>query len=151
VAGLEQQLEADIKTAMLAGEKTKVTTLRGLKAALLSAKVAGGKRETGLTDDEVLAILAKQSKQRQESADLFKQGGNQVKADEEITEKALIDAYLPAPLNEAEVAAIIKDVIAQTGAAGPQAMGQVIGAVKAKTGTAADGSLIARLVKEQLA
>ena len=150
MAGVEARLEADIKTAMLAGEKFKVTTLRGLKSTLLNAKVATGKRDSGLSDEEVLPLLAKQSKQRQESADMYVQGGNQAKADDELAEKAIIDAYLPAQLSEAEVSAIITEVIAATGAVGPQAMGQVIGATKARVGTAAEGSLIARLVKEQL-
>lgn len=147
---LEQQLEQDIKAALLAGEKDKATTLRGLKATLLNAKVAAGKRDSGLTDEEVLPILAKQSKQRQESADLYIQGGNQAKADAELAEKAIIDAYLPAQLGEAELGDIIDAVIAETGVSGPQAMGQVIGKVKAQTGASADGALIARLVKEKL-
>lgn len=148
---LEQQLEQDIKAAQLAGETDKLTTLRGLKATLLNVKVATGKRDSGLTDDEVLPVLAKQSKQRQESAEMYVQGGDQARADKELAEKAIIDAYLPAQLSEAEIAKLIDEIIAQTGAAGPQAMGQVIGQVKAKVGTAADGSVIARLAKEKLA
>jgi uncharacterized protein YqeY len=148
---LEQQLEQDIKAALLARDSVKATTLRGLKATLLNEKVAQGKRESGLTDEEVYPILAKQAKQRQESADLFKQGGNQEKAEAELVEKAIIEAYLPQQLNETEIVKLIDQVIAQTGANGMQAMGQVIGAVKAKTGASADGSVIARLVKEKLA
>lgn len=148
---LEQQLEQDIKAALLARDSVKATTLRGLKATLLNEKVAQGKRESGLTDDEVYPIFAKQAKQRQESADLFKQGGNQEKAEAELVEKAIIEAYLPKQLDEAEIVKLIDEVIAQTGASGMQAMGQVIGQVKAKTGASADGSVIARLVKEKLA
>lgn len=147
---LEQQIEQDIKTAQLAGDKLRLTTLRGLKATLLNAKVATGKRESGLTDKEVLPLLSKQSKQRQESADMYVQGGDQARADGELAEKAIIDAYLPEQLGETEIASMIDEVITQTGAAGPQAMGQVIGQVKAKSGTAADGAVIARLVKEKL-
>ena len=147
---LEQQIEQDIKTAQLAGDKLRLTTLRGLKAALLNVKVATGKRESGLTDEEVLPLLSKQSKQRQESADMYVQGGDQVRADAELAEKAIIDAYLPEQLGEAQIAGMIDEVISQTGAAGPQAMGQVIGQVKSKAGAAADGAVIARLVKEKL-
>lgn len=147
---LEQQLEQDIKTALLAGDSQKATVLRGLKATLLNIKVATGKRDSGLEDAEVLAAFAKESKKRQESADLYKQGGDQGRADAELAEKALIDAYLPAQLSEAELVKMIDEAIGQTGASGPQAMGQVIGQVKAKAGAAADGSLIARLVKEKL-
>ncbi len=78
---LEQQIEQDIKSAQLAGESLRLETLRGLKATLLNTKVATGKRETGLSDEEVLPLLAKQSKQRQESADMYVQGGDQTSAD----------------------------------------------------------------------
>ena len=147
---LEQQLEQDIKTALLAGEKQKALVLRGLKATLLNVKVAKGKRESGLSDDEVLAEFSKQSKQRQESADLYKQGGDQARTDAELAEKAIIDAYLPAQLSEAEIEGMIDEVIKQTGASGMQAMGQIIGQIKAKAGATADGAVIARLVKEKL-
>jgi uncharacterized protein YqeY len=147
---LEQRLEQDIKAALLAGDGVKATTLRGLKAKLLNVKVATGKRDSGLADDEVLPVLAKEAKQRQESADLYVQGGNQEKADAELTEKALIETYLPAQLGEDEIAKLIDEAIAATSAAGPQDMGRVIGAVKAKTGASADGSVIARLAKEKL-
>jgi uncharacterized protein YqeY len=148
---LEQKLEQDIKTALLAGDKVKATTLRGLKATLLNVKVATGKRDSGLSDEEVLPVLAKQAKQRQESADLYKQGGNNEKAEAELAEKAIIESYLPAQLSEDDINKLIDEVIAQTGASGPSAMGQVIGQVKAKAGASADGSVIARLAKEKLA
>ena len=147
---LEDKIEQDLKAALLAGDKQRVTTLRGLKAVLLNVKIATGQRESGLTDDEVLPQLAKQAKQRQESADMYVQGGDQARADAELAEKAIIEAYLPAQLSDAEISKLIDEVITATGAAGPQAMGQVIGQVKAKTGAAADGAVIARLVKEKL-
>lgn len=147
---LEQQIEQDIKTALLAGDSQRVSTLRGLKAVLLNVKVATGKRESGLGDDEVLVQVAKQSKQRQESADMYVQGGDQARADAELAEKAIIDSYLPAQLTEAEIGALIDGVIAETGASGPQAMGRVIGQVKQKAGATADGAVIARLAKEKL-
>jgi uncharacterized protein YqeY len=147
---LEQQIERDIKTALLGGDSLRVSTLRGVKAVLLNVKVATGKRETGLSDDEVLAQLAKQSKQRQESADMYVQGGDQARADSELAEKAIIDAYLPAQLSEADISKLIDDAIAKTGASGQGAMGQVIGQVKQQAGAAADGAVIARLAKEKL-
>ena len=147
---LEQKLEDDIKAALLAGEQAKATTLRGLKAALLSYKVAEGKRESGITDDEIIAIFSKEAKKRQESADLYQQGGRAEQAEAELTEKKLIETYLPAQLSEAEIVQLIDTAIADTGAAGMQDMGKVIGQVKAKAGATADGSIIARLVKEKL-
>lgn len=147
---LEQQLEQDIKAALLAGDSTKTTTLRGLKASLLNVKVAQGKRDSGLSDEEVLKVFAKEAKQRQESADMYVQGGSQDKADAELVEKAIIEAYLPAQLSEDEIGKLIDAAIAASGASGPQAMGQVIGQVKAQAGASADGAVIARLVKEKL-
>jgi len=147
---LEARLEQDIKTALLGGDKQTATTLRGLKSALLYAKVADGKRDSGLTDEEVIAILSKEAKKRQESADLYEQGGNSEKAAAELAEKKLIEQYLPAQLSEAEIATVIDEAIKSSGAGDMKAMGQVIGAVKAKLGASADGAVIARLVKEKL-
>ena len=147
---LEDKLEQDIKSALLAGNSSRVTTLRGLKSALLNVKVAEGKRDSGLSDDEVISIFAKEAKKRQESAGLYQQGGDATRAEAELTEKAIIEEYLPAQLGEAEVAAIVDQVITETGASGQQAMGQVIGVVRTKTKGAADGALIARLTKEKL-
>lgn len=147
---LEQRIEQDLKTALLAGEAERVSTLRGIKSVLLNVKVATGKRESGLADDEVLSLLAKEAKKRQESADLYIQGGNRERADAELSEKAIIESYLPAQLSEEEIAATVDEVIAQTGASGPQAMGQVIGQVKARLGASADGAVIARIVKEKV-
>jgi len=147
---LEQRLEQDLKAALLGGDSQRVSTLRLVKSVLLNAKVATGKRDTGLSDDEVIALLGKEAKKRQESADLYKQGGNQQKAEAELAEKAIIEAYLPEQASEADIAAVVDEAIQQTGASGPAGMGQVIGAVKQKLGASADGAVIARLAKEKL-
>jgi hypothetical protein len=149
--GLRQQLNDDVKAAMLGGDSLKVDTLRGLKAVILYADVAAKKRDSGgIADEEILGLLAKEAKKRQESADLYVQGGSQERADKELTEKAIIETYLPEQLSEAELAQLIDEIIAEQGAEGMQAMGKVIGAVKAKAGSTADGSIVARLVKERL-
>ena len=147
---MKQRLQDDVKAAMLAGDSLRLETLRGLKSVILYAEVAAGKREEGLTDDEILALFSKEAKKRQESAELYIQGGAQEKADKELAEKAIIEAYLPAQLSEAELAAIIDEVLNEVKPAGLQQMGQVIGQVKSKVGNSADGSLIAKLVKEKL-
>ena len=146
---LKEQIEADLKTAMLAGEKTLVTTLRGLKSAILNVEVAKNARETGLPDSEITDILAKEAKKRQESADMYVTGNSPERAEAELTEKTVIEKYLPKQMNEAEIAAVIEEVTAEIGAS-PQQMGQIIGEVKARTAGAADGAIIARLVKEKL-
>ena len=134
----------------MAGEKTRATTLRGIKSVLLNVKVAQGKRDTGLNDDEVIPILSKEAKKRQESADFYVQGGNQTKADAELTEKALIEDYLPEQLSEEEITKLVDEAIQATGAQGPQDMGKVIGMVRNNTAGSADGAVIARLAKEKL-
>lgn len=146
---IEMQLEQDIKTAMLAGDKERVLVLRTIKSVLLSAKVAGGTRDSVLPDTEVIALFSKEAKKRQESAELYKQGGNDFKAEAELSEKAVIETYLPAQLSESEIATLVDEVIAVMGPGA--ALGPVIGQVKAKSNGAADGALIAKLVKEKLA
>jgi uncharacterized protein YqeY len=147
---LEERIEADVKAALLAGDAERVSTLRGLKSVLLNEKVAKGKRESGLSDEEVLPILSKEAKKRQESADLYVQGGDQARADKELSEKAIIETYLPEQLSEEEVSVMVEEAIHETGASTQADMGKVIGAVRAKAGASADGALIARLTKEKL-
>ena len=148
---IRQQLDDDLKAAMLGGDAIRKETLRGLKSAILYADVAAKKRDTGgVSDDEVLTILAKESKKRQESADLYVQGGSQERADKELVEKSIIDSYLPEQLTDQELIDLVDVIITEQGAEGVQAMGKVIGAVKAKVGTSADGSRVARIVKGRL-
>ena len=147
---IKEQIDADIKQSMLGGNKVLTETLRGLKSAILNVEVAQNKRETGLTDEEVTAVLAKEAKKRQESADLFTQGGNQQKANDELAEKQVIQNYLPAQISDQELQQIVDQAVQQAGVTGMQAMGQVIGAVKSKVGSSADASRIAQLVKERL-
>lgn len=147
---IKEQIEIDLKTAMLAGEKDRVTTLRGLKSTILYAEVAAGKRDEGLDEQSVIGLMQKEAKKRQESADLYVQGGNQEKADSELTEKNIIEAYLPEQLSEAEIIQLIDEEMAKIGQPNPQQMGQIIGAVKAASKGNADGALIARLVRERI-
>lgn len=147
---IKSQIDAEIKSAMLAGDKALVTTLRGLKATILNAEVAEGARESGLADDKIISLLQKEAKKRQESADLYKQGDREELAEKEMYEKSVIEKYLPQQMEESEIAIIVDEIISETGASGMQSMGQVIGLVKAKLGASADGSVVARIVKERL-
>ncbi len=147
---IKRQLQADVKVAMLAHDALRTETLRGLQSVILYAEVAAGKRDEGLTDVEIEVLFAKEVKKRQESADLYIKGHAQERADKELAEKVIIEAYLPEQLSEADIASTIDEVIAAVQPSGLQQMGQVIGQVKAKLGNAADGSVIARLVKEKL-
>ncbi len=146
---LRQQIEQDLKTALLAGEKETVTTLRGLKGAILNAEIASGKKDSGLAENELIELLAKEAKKRQESADLYVSGGEQARADKELEEKALIEKYLPEQISNEQLVKLIDEAIDQVGR-DPAKMGQIIGLVKQKAGAGADGATIAGLVKEKL-
>ncbi len=148
---LKQEIEQDLKTALLGGDKYKALTLRGLKSAILYAEVAQGKRDDGLDDAGVTDVLAKEAKKRQESADLYLQGGNKERAETELEEKKIIEKYLPQQLSEEDINTEVEDYLSKEPASGMQDMGRVIGAVKAKLGASADGAVIARIVKERLA
>ena len=147
---LKARIDQDLKAALLAGDRVLATTLRGLKSVILYAEVAKGAREQGLADDEIVVLLAKEAKKRQESADLYAQGGNQDKTDAELAEKKVIEAYLPKQLSDEELAAVVDQAIAKLGAVDMTAMGQVIGSVKQQVGGQADGGRIAQLVKQHL-
>lgn len=147
---IKSRIDADTKTALLAGDKQKVTTLRGLKSAILYVEVAQGAREKGLEEAAVIDVMAKEAKKRQESADMYSQAGHADRAEKELAEKTIIEEYLPAQLSDEELQKIIATAISDSQATGPQAMGQVIGTVKQQTAGQADGARIAQFVKEQL-
>jgi uncharacterized protein YqeY len=147
---MQEQMERDLKAALLAGDKAKAETLRGIKSALLNEAISQGARDSGLSDEQIQNVLAKESKKRQEAADLYKQGGAPDRASAELAEKVIIDAYLPEPLSEAEVAKIVDEQIAKAGNPTIQDMGRIIGAVRGRIQGPADGALIAKLVKDKL-
>ncbi len=148
---LKAQLDNDIKTALLGGDRFRGEVLRGLKAAILNEEVAKGVREAGLDDASIEQLIAKEVKKRADSATQYEAAGRPELVESENAEAAVLKEYLPEQLSEAEIKQAIDETIAALGVAGPQAMGQVIGAVKGKLGSSADGAVIARLVKESLA
>lgn len=147
---IKEQIEKDLKQAMLAGDKELVQTLRGLKSAILYGEVADGSREEGMSDEAVQKVLAKEAKKRTESAEMYQQGGDQERADAELAEKKVIEKYLPEQMSEEELQKIVDEAVAVLPEKTPQMMGQAIGAVKAKVGGQADGARIAQMVKEKL-
>lgn len=147
---IKAQIDRDLKEAMLAGNKDLVTTLRSIKSAILYAEVASGSRDSGLPEVEVLKVLSKESKKRQESIDMYKQGGNIDRANAEEAEKNLIQKYLPEQMSDEDLIKLVDKAISDIGAESMQAMGQVIGVVKQASKGQADGAKIASLVKERL-
>jgi uncharacterized protein len=137
-----EQVRADINSAMRAAERERVGALRMVLSELQkAAKEDGG--------DE-LAVLRRERKRRLEAAEQFRAGGRPELADKEETEAELIQSYLPTELGDAELAAIVQDAIAQTGAAGPKDMGQVMKAAMAKVQGRADGKRVSARVREAL-
>jgi len=147
---LKARIDDDLKAALLGRQSFVTQTLRGLKAVILNEEVASGKRDEGLADSEIETIIAREVKKRNESITLYEQNGRAKLAEDEKKEAEILSAYLPEQLSDDALKAIITAKIDQLGVSGPQAMGQVIGAVKAQVGTSADGATIARLVKEAL-
>lgn len=147
---MQERIDKDLKEAMLAGDKEKAEALRTVKSVLLNEAISAGVRDSGLDDDAVQKILARESKKRQEAADLYTQGGAGDRAAKELAEKAIIDSYLPEQLGQEEVARLVEEEIAKVPEASMQNMGQIIGAVRGRAGGSADGALIAKLVKEKL-
>lgn len=147
---LKEQIQNDMKAALLSGSRFEGDTLRNLKAAILNEEVAKGKREEGLGDDEIEQVIVREVKKRRESIALYEQNGRSELADGEKKELKVLEKYLPQQLSEDEVRALVDEAIATLSADGPGMIGQVIGAVKVKAGNAADGAIIAKLAKEQL-
>lgn len=147
---LEDKINQDLKAALLGGDKALATILRGLKSSLLYVKIANNSRDKVMPDEAVIAVFQKEAKKRQESADLYLQGGNRERAAAELAEKAVISKYLPAQLTDKEITKIVDDAIASLAGSGQPTIGVVIGLVKAQAGGKADGSVIARIVKDHL-
>lgn len=147
---LKSQLDNDLKTALLGGDRFRADVLRNLKAAILNEEVAQNKRDDGLDDTVIEQIIAKEVKKRLDSVQQYSDAGRPELAESEQAEARVLNEYLPEQLSEEEVQNVVNEVVTSLGVSGPQAMGQVIGAVKAKVGNTADGALIARLVKQSL-
>lgn len=148
---LREQFSADLKTAMKAGEKGKVAAIRLIQSALKDKDIeARGAGKGEISPDEILAMLQKMIKQRQESIAIYDANGRPELADGERAEVAVISAYLPQQMGEAEVKAAIEKAIAETGAAGVKDMGKVIGALRAAYAGQMDFGKVSPLVKGML-
>ncbi len=145
---LKQRLTDDMKTAMKAGEKERLGTIRLINAAIKQKEVD---ERVEMDDALVLAILEKMMKQRKDSVTQFEAANREDLAVIERAEMAIIEQYLPAKLGEAEVLAVIDAVIKETGATGPADMGKVMGAIKPKLAGQADMGEVSKLIKQRLA
>ncbi len=130
--------------------KDEVTTgtIRLLKAAILRFETAGEKKIA--TDEDIIQMAGKEIKQRKDSIEQFEKGGRTELAEKEKLEMAVLEKYLPAQLSEEEVRAIVKEVIAATGATGKSDLGKVMGALMPRTKGKADGGMVNKIVQELL-
>ena len=140
----------DIKEAMKAKDKVALDTLRNIKKVLLEAKTAPGAGDT-VSDETAIKLIQKLVKQGKESAELYNSQNRPELASEELAQVAVMEKYLPKQMSEEEVTAILKEIVAQTGASGPQDMGKVMGAATKQLAGKAEGKLISTIVKQLLA
>lgn len=146
---LVDTIRADLTAAMKARDTTTVTTLRAVIAAVQEAEVAGDSAIT-LDDDGVQKVIAAQAKRRVEAAEAFDAGGASDRAANERAELEVLERYLPKKLDDAELAALVDEVLAEHGFSEKSQMGQAMKAVNAKVAGRADGRAVADLVKARL-
>ena len=139
----------DIKEAMKAKDKVALDTLRNIKKVLLEAKTAPGAGDT-VSDETAVKLIQKLVKQGKESAALYSSQHRPELAAEELAQVAVMEKYLPKQMSEEEVKAVLAGIIAETGAAGPQDMGKVMGVATKQLAGKAEGRLISTLVKQML-
>jgi uncharacterized protein YqeY len=145
---LRDRIQSDIAVAMRGGESLRRDTLR---MAISAAYNVEKRNQHPLTEDEFLAVLGREVKTRRESVEAFRAGGREDLATKEETEIAILSEYLPEPLTEAEIAALIREAIAATGAGSARDIGKVMGWLSPRTRGRADGKRVSELVVQALA
>ena len=148
---MRERFTTEMKEAMKAGDKRKLGTVRLIQAALKDKDIeARGLGKGPISEEEILGLLQKMIKQRQESITMYEQGGRMELAQQEKDEVAVITSYLPRQMDEAETKAAIEAAIAETGAASMKDMGKVVGALRAKYAGRMDFAKASGLVKDML-
>jgi len=145
---LRNRLDEELKAAMRSNDAMRRDSLRMVLAAVQRAEKEG-KHE--LADDEMLGILTRELKVRRESVDTFRAGGREDLVAKELAAIAIVSEFMPQPLSEGELKALVEQAIAETGAASPRDMGKVMGWLSPKTRGRADGKVVSQLVTQLLA
>lgn len=148
---LKEQLQEDLKAAMRAKDEVRLRTVRALRAALMEKEIE--LRQGGvatLTSDQEMAVVQKQAKQRRDAMEQFRAAAREDLAAKEADELAVIDEYLPKQLVDAELEAIVRAVVAETGATGMKEMGRVMGPAMGRVAGRADGRRVQAAVKTVL-
>jgi uncharacterized protein len=145
---LRERIQSDITAAMRSRDALRRDTLRMAESAIYNAE----KRDRRpYSDDEVAAVLAREVKTRRESVEAFRRGGREDLASKEEAEIAILGAFLPEPLSEADIETLVGEAVTATGAAGPRDMGKVMGWLAPRTRGRADGRLVSEAVGKALA
>jgi uncharacterized protein YqeY len=147
---LKDRLHADLTAAMKAQDELRRATLRMVLTAIGNEEVAGSSARE-LSAEEELKVVAREAKKRREAAEAFRTGGATDRAERELAEEGVLNAYLPQQLSDDELTALVAAAVAETGASGPQAMGQVMKAVGPKVAGRAEGGRVAAAVRAALA
>jgi len=146
---LTEQIDADLKAAMLARDEVRKLTIRGIKKDIIEARTAPG-FSGEVSDEDVIKIVSKMLKQRKESATIYTQQGRPDLAESELAEAAVLEVYLPKQLSADDVIAAVKAIIKQTGAQGPKDMGKVMGVASKQLAGKVDGRVLSDTVKQLL-
>lgn len=147
---LKQQLRDDLKQSMLAQDSERTSVLRMVISAITYAEIQKGGAGYEATDEDVLAVIQKEAKQRKDSIEQFTAGNRPELAEKEQQELTMLETYLPAQMGEDEITTLVTEAISQTGATSPSDIGKVMGALMPKTKGKADGNIVSRIVREQL-
>lgn len=147
---VKDQIQEDLKQAMLAKDEFKLSTLRMLKSALQYFEINKGGAGYTATDEDVMDVVEKEVKKRREAMEMYKTGGRNELADKEEKELQILQKYLPEKMSEDEIKNLVDEAVASTGASTIQDMGKVMGALMPKTKGKADGNLVSKLVREKL-
>ncbi|MGL4648208.1 MAG: GatB/YqeY domain-containing protein [Caldilineaceae bacterium] len=147
-ADLITRLDEDLKQAMRDRDEVRKLTLRSAKTALTEAAKASEQHD--LSPEKVLAVLQREAKRRKEAAFEYEKAGETARAQAELAELAVLETYLPQPLSDDDVRALVLATVAETGATSPKEMGKVMAALKPKIDGRADGKLVSTLVREAL-
>jgi uncharacterized protein YqeY len=147
---LSRQLDEDLKDAMRTKDSARLSVLRMLKAALKNAAIEKVGADGELSDADVIAVIRKQVKQRQDSIESFEKGGRAELAAKEKAEMAMLNAYLPQAMSEDELRKLVSETIAETGATSRAQMGAVMKALGPKVAGRADGKTLSAEVQRQL-
>jgi uncharacterized protein len=147
VADLKARLSGEMKEALKAGEKVRLSALRLLAASVKNREV---ELRRDVTEEEFLEVVAREVKRRKEAAEAYEQAGREDLLDRERQEQAALETYLPAGLSDQEVEALVEEAIASTGASGPRDLGKVMSQVMAKARGRVDGATVNALVRSRL-